>query len=294
MAYRLKKYDRTLTAAIRRIARGQIDRALEAVSRPGENAAGIHEARARCKKLRGLIRLVRPACPGFDEENAAFRDAAKALERLRAGGAGRETLDRLARATPEGPDAQALATIREAFEAEALPHLATDRDADIAAFRAILTAARDRVADWRLTAKGFSPARKGLQKTYAQGWRGLKRARDSGAAKAFHDWRKAVKYHFYHAQLLRPVRPRRIQPQRALAKALGEVLGEHHDLHDLHAHLAQGDFPPKAVAAMQAPIAAEMARLEAAALALGQRLFVDEPEAFARRWQRWWRDWQDQ
>lgn len=291
MAYCLKKSDKSLTAALRRIAREQIDRALAAANRPGDNAEGIHEARARCKKLRGLVRLVRPAFPGFDAENAAFRDAGKALEALRAGGAGCETLDRLAAAAPEGLDASALAAIRAGFAAEALPHLATDRAADIATFDAILTGARARVADWRLTAKGFAPARKGLKKTYAQGQRGLEHARETGTPEAFHDWRKSVKYHWYHARLLRPIKPDRIDPRRALAKTLGEILGNHHDLHDMRAHLAQGDFPPGAVAAMQAPIAAEMARLEAEALALGGRLFEDDPEALARRWQRWWKNW---
>jgi CHAD domain-containing protein len=293
MVYRLKTSDKSLTAALRRIARAQIDGALEAADRPGETPRDIHEARARCKKLRGLIRLVRPAFPGFDAENAAFRDAAKALERLRAGGAGLETLDRLRAAAPDGLDADALAAIRARFKAEALPHLATDRHADIAAFRALLSDARARIADWRLSSRGFAPARKGLQKTYAQGQRGLERARQSGTAEAFHDWRKPVKYHWYHAQLLRPVKPRRIDPQRDLAKALGEMLGDHHDLHDMRAHLATGDFPSRAVAAMQAPIAAEMARMEAGALALGARLFEDDPAALARRWQRWWKDWHD-
>ncbi|MBE0452429.1 CHAD domain-containing protein [Roseovarius autotrophicus] len=291
MAFRLKRSDKSLAAALRRIARAQIDGALVAVGRPGENVRGIHEARARCKRLRGLIRLVRPAFATFDTENAAFRDAAKALESLRAGGAGLETLDRLAGAVPEGLDTDALAAIRAVFTAEALPHLATDRVADIATFRATLTDARARIAGWRLTAKGFTPARKGLEKTYAQGRRGLERAQSSSAPEAFHDWRKPVKYHWYHAQILRPIRPRRIDPQRDLAKALGEVLGDHHDLHDMRAHLTEGDFPPWTVAAMQAPVAAEMARIEAEALALGERLFVEEPKALARRWQSWWKGW---
>ncbi len=294
MAYRLKKSDTSLTAALRRIAREQIERALAAIDRPGGNAHGIHEARARCKKLRGLIRLVRPAFPDFDGENAAFRDAAKALESLRAGGAGRETLDRLEEAAPEGLDAQALATIRARFEAEALPHLATDRAADIAAFRAMLTEARARIPGWTLSAKGFAPARKGLRKTYAQARRGLDHAREARSPEAFHDWRKAVKYHWYHAQLLRPINPERIDPQRGMAKELAELLGNHHDLHDMRAHLAAGGFDAAAVAAMQTPITQEMARLEAAALTLGHRLLADEPETLARRWQGWWSAWKGQ
>ena len=291
MAYRVKKSDKSLSGALRRISREQIDRALAAIDRPGDNAGGIHEARARCKKLRGLIRLVRPGFPAFDTENAAFRDAGKALEALRAGGAGHETLDRLAASAPEGLDPQALAAIRTGFEAEAVPHLATDRAADIATFRDTLTRARARVDDWRLRGKGFGPARKGLKKNYKKGQREFESAKTQGTPEAFHEWRKAVKYHWYHARLLRPIKPDRIDPQRALAKELAEILGNHHDLHDMGAHLAQGNFPSDAVAAMQPPIAAEMARLEAEALALGARLFEDNPETLARRWQRWWKNW---
>jgi hypothetical protein len=291
MAYRLEKSDASLTAALRRIALEQIDRALAAVDRPGENAKGIHEARACCKKLRGLIRLVRPGFAGFEAENAAFRDAAKSLERLRAGGAGRETLDRLAEAAPEGLDPAALAEIRDGFDAETVPRIATDRAADIAAFRAALSEARARVAGWTLEGKGFAPLRKGLKKTYAQGRARLEQARESGAAEAFHDWRKPVKYHWYHARLLEPIKPDRIAAQRMLADYLGEILGAHHDLHDLRAHLSEGAFATGAVAAMQAPIDAESRRLESLALDKGALLFAEKPGALARRWQGWWKDW---
>ncbi|MFU8777191.1 MAG: CHAD domain-containing protein [Roseovarius sp.] len=291
MGYRLKKSDKTLTAAIRRIAREQIDRALTAIDRPGDNREGIHEARACCKKLRGLIRLVRPCFPAFDLENAAFRDAAKGLEALRAGGAGRETLDRLAASAPAGLDLGVLTEIRAGFDAENVPALVTDRAADIAAFRAHLCASRDRLDTWTLAGKGFAPVRKGLKKNYAQACDGFKRARKSGAPEAFHDWRKSVKYHWYHAQLLRGLKPKRIAPQRAHAKALGEVLGDHHDLFDLRAHLREGAFAPKAVARLQEPIMQEMARLEARALAIGALLLADHPNTLARRWQGWWKAW---
>jgi len=58
--------------------------------------------------------------------------------------------------------------------------------------------------------------------------------------------------------------------------------------------VAAGGFDAAAVAAMQAPITQEMARLETAALTLGHRLFADEPETLARRWQGWWSAWKGQ
>src|SRR5215475_2007881 len=51
-------------------------------SRPDDER--IHSIRKRCKKLRGLLRLVRPSLGDtYERENAYFRDVARALSPLR-------------------------------------------------------------------------------------------------------------------------------------------------------------------------------------------------------------------
>src|SRR5262249_9161848 len=71
---------------VRRIAREQIDGAIAESngSAPGSHTECIHSVRKRCKKLRALLRLVRP-CLGdvYTSENAYFRDAARVLAPLR-------------------------------------------------------------------------------------------------------------------------------------------------------------------------------------------------------------------
>lgn len=65
MSFSFRRSDGSVEAAVRRIAVRQIDRALEQIEAPDlEQAARVHEARKRCKKLRGLIRLVRPVFDG--------------------------------------------------------------------------------------------------------------------------------------------------------------------------------------------------------------------------------------
>ena len=77
MAYRIRTKDDDVEQAVRRIACEQIDRALAEIDDDGlDFARKVHQVRKRCKKLRGLVRLVRPALDAYGRENAAFRDAA--------------------------------------------------------------------------------------------------------------------------------------------------------------------------------------------------------------------------
>ena len=70
--------------AFRAIALDQLDEALSDLDNPDRDGRSVvHEARRRCKKLRGLLRLVRPVFPEFARENAAIRDAAALLSHLR-------------------------------------------------------------------------------------------------------------------------------------------------------------------------------------------------------------------
>ena len=70
--------------AFRAIAIDQLDETLADLDRPDRaHRSVVHEARRRCKKLRGLLRLVRPGFADFDRENTAIRDAAALLSHLR-------------------------------------------------------------------------------------------------------------------------------------------------------------------------------------------------------------------
>ena len=86
MSYRFD-VDESAAAAVRRIADEQLGaaRASLASAGGGDTASAVHDCRKRCKKLRGLVRLVRPALgKQYKAVNAALRDAAR--ERLDAAG----------------------------------------------------------------------------------------------------------------------------------------------------------------------------------------------------------------
>ena len=67
----------------RRIAREQIERAQCQLKAPGDPVAAVHETRKSLKRLRALLRLVRPALgeQTYREENAQLRSIGGSLSR---------------------------------------------------------------------------------------------------------------------------------------------------------------------------------------------------------------------
>ena len=68
---------------LRNIAHDQLGAAISDLVEPGDDLVeAIHDCRKRCKKLRGLVRLVRPALGDqYSDANATFRDAGRELTR---------------------------------------------------------------------------------------------------------------------------------------------------------------------------------------------------------------------
>ena len=115
-------------------------------------------------------------------------------------------------------------------------------------------------------------------------------AYDDSSGERFHDWRKRVKYHRYHLELLAPLWPRQLKGRRKEVKALGDLLGEEHDLVVLEATLAGGaDGSGEAGVQLARELSTRRrAELRAAMRPLGQRLFAEPPKALARRFATYW------
>ena len=90
--------------------------------------------------------------------------------------------------------------------------------------------ASDRLETWNVDVTGFAAVEPGLIKTYHRGKRAMRAAFADGHAEDFHEWRKRVKYHWYHSRLLRRMGHRMMKPHRQLAAELGTLLGDDHDL----------------------------------------------------------------
>jgi len=283
---------------IRRIAREQIDRAVsESRDRSMPDDERIHSIRKRCKKLRGLLRLVRPSLGDtYERENAYFRDVARALSPLRDVHVTLAAFDAVLAHSDGEVERGRFAPLRQRLMgpdgrlADAAP-----RFADVGGR---MEAAGERVAAWPLgDATGPEAWRSGFERTYRQARRSLAAAYREPAAERFHDWRKRVKYHWYHLRLLSPLWERAVAARAEAANGLGELLGQHHDLAVLREALlgrASAGVGAGLAGSFVALVDRHRAHLEATARPLGMRLFAETPSRIGIRYERYWAAWSEE
>ena len=272
--------------AFRAIALDQLDEALSDLDNPDRDGRSVvHEARRRCKKLRGLLRLVRPVFPEFARENAAIRDAAALLSHLRDA----EVLHQTVAELVEWRHDDALVRIEQRLAAEHSPAPGDRLDQ----FRARLEAVRARVPSWSLEAGGVHAWAPGLRQTYRQARRRMRTARRSHEPRDVHEWRKATKNHGFHLDLLKRVAPDVLGSELELVDQLSTSLGRHHDLVVLAAAVAAGPDrfgAPDDVAVLRSAIADRLREVEEAAFALGRQLMAERPSAVSDRFATHWKD----
>ncbi len=286
MAFEVR-LDHEVCREIRRIAREEIDRAIAALTQAREGRLkGIHDARKRFKAIRALLRLVAPRMGNaFRRENRWYRDVARRLASLREAQASLETLDRL--------ESVEDATLRRELEAryEAL-RAQQFQDADALALLAEdLGRARQRVAGWPLAGEGFEIIASGLRATYRRGRRGFRRALRGASATELHEWRKDVKYHRHHLELLVQLWPDVMPGAAATARTLGDLLGDHHDLHELGSLIAKSSGLAKSGDEREALLASagnQARALEMRSIATGGLVFAEKPGLFVARMGAYW------
>lgn len=294
MAFRFE-LDETVQDGAQRIVSEQVDSLERLLGNPEELGLeeSVHEARRRCKKLRALARLLRPSIGrSYGRVNGSLRDAARELSRARDAQVAVGTLESLTADLPSGIDAEAVEPVRcallerERRESDALAH----DDEAFGRARNLVGKAAAAAALWRLD-DGFGSIAGGLERTYGRVVSGWHAASTDPTAAAFHEWRKRVKYHRYHVELLRPVDPRAAEVERDGLHRLSDLLGEEHDLSVLLGTVGSrpaGFGGQRAVRVAMLLGDARRSRLRHEAVVLGARLTTEDPEALTRRWEARW------
>ena len=296
MAFRFKARDGSVTAGLRRMAREQIGRAVESIE-DDKPAEAIHELRKRCKKLRGLIRLVRPAFPDYSEENAWFRDTAGLVGQLRDAKVMQDTYDLLLGEYDAPLDREELGKVRCRLKRHR-QELQQEMDVETALeeCRERLLKARKRCAGWKLEETGWDALGGGFAMTYARACAAAARIEEDGSPEAFHELRKRIKYHWHHCRILRPIAPDQLKTRAKLAWRLSDELGDHHDLTVFMRHLSE--TPEQFGSGANVDVIITLARRRSAMLAqhaavLAAKLLADPPEAFAESYGDQWDAWAD-
>lgn len=241
MSYRFQA-DEALADGVPRVACEQVDRALaELNGQDTDTAEAVHQVRKRCKKIRGLLRLVRGSFSASYQQSGVH-EGAESAEQI----------------------AETVADLRDA---------------------------RIHVLGWRLNDEGFAALEQGLRRTYRRARKAQRISYRTPTPEQFHEWRKRVKYHWYHLRLLRELWPVPMKGFAAQAGQLADLLGDDHDLAVLQETLRQdkeasGD--PGQLETLAGLAQRRQDQLRAEAWALGWRLFADKPRHFCRRLHRYW------
>lgn len=298
MPYRIKRTE-SVQSAIRRIAQEQISKGVAEIDDGSlDRHETVHQVRKRCKKIRGLIRLARPAFEAtYQRENEAFRDAARKLSKIRDAKSIIETYDRLLERFEAEVKRSAFGSLRQRLTLRLNGIKASNIDQQLAGVRKAFSKASERAEEWKLSESGFDAVCGGLAKTRQRAVDRLADVRQQPSTELLHQWRKRTKYHGYQLRLLRKVWPDVVGELRDALDQLGELLGEDHDLavfvHTLSNSglLSNGDSDLSVLVALSEQRRQE---LQSEAIRLGRYVYAEPTENLTERFRSYWRLWRRQ
>lgn len=300
MAYHLK-LNHPVPEEIRRIARDEIQSAADQLTGKGDSNRdeAIHEARKSVKKFRAVLRLIEPQLgDAFRVEDVRMRDIGRKLSEFRDAGAIIETFDGMREKYRDAFGKQTLESIRSGLAARKDE---AEQKADMAralkGIAARLRATRRRVNGWPLEMDGFAAVAPGLETTYRRGRKEMARVRKEPSPENYHEWRKRVKYHWYHVRLLESIWTGVMQAHEKSLKDLETWLGEDHNLVVLRQKiLAEPGFygKEKDIELLLDTMDKYHKELRENALSVGERIFQEKSRQFTRRMKHLWDAWQAQ
>jgi CHAD domain-containing protein len=284
--------DESIAKGTKRIARTQMDRALDQLSQADQHVPeeAMHDARRRFKRIRALLRLVRKSLGKrrYNKENACFRDAGRPLTEVRDAQVLVMTFEKLTRRFRDQLSGQPFAKVRRALlrRQKAITKRVFDEEAAPATVVATIKAARRRVKKWTFTKGERSTLHAGLRKTYKRGLESFSIVRTERTTENLHAWRKRAKDLWHELRLLERIWPAITSELVKKAHTLGDYLGDDHDLAVLRDLLEDDSFKRghrTAIAALLPLIERRRLTLEQAALRLGQKVYGDKPNDFLLR-----------
>lgn len=289
MAFRFKLSE-PFDEGCRRVAREQFERAQSQLKTGADAAVAVHETRKCLKRLRALLRLIRPAIGDatFRSENAHLREIGVMLSGARDRHVLIETVTKLEAASGhEGlaDPVRKLLTEQNGVQGD---------DVDAAAMKQALKEldqAHKRFARLRIPGRGFVAVGGGLEASYRKARRAFRDAYETQTDDAFHEWRKGAQQHWRHMVLLSRAWTDCMDARIAEARQLSQLLGDDHDLAILAAFVRSeraAAIPEEQVALIENLARERQARLRALSRPVGDRLFAEGPKALRRRMAAYW------
>jgi CHAD domain-containing protein len=188
----------------------------------------LHRLRTTIKRMRALLRLVRPVTGEtfFRRENERLKYAAGCLSAARDKEVASTTLSEL----PISNEAEQLAIKAALSGFEGSPGPSNDLEKVIKQVKEALALTRHQFHRLDLTGAEREVIESGLRTVYRQSRNRMKMALRNGDDEAFHRWRIRVKNLYYELQFLESIWPKRLGKMVSLLSKLQDKIGLDHDL----------------------------------------------------------------
>jgi CHAD domain-containing protein len=292
MSYELR-VDETLGDGLRRIVCRQIEEAI-CSSKAKQNGKGspVHETRKHLKKARAALRLVRGEIDRdvWKREDRCLAKVGRLISKVRDAEVRLQTVRQL-REVARGKK-RSLEETEEVLTFELESFLAAfsewPQEAEERLCRTL-----ERIRQWPLDELSCKRLRQNVQRTYKRGRQVLARAIKNTTTENLHAFRKREKELWYQLRLLRPLAPAVFKELNDELKAIGEYLGQLHDLAFVAQRLSSiGPARKQGHRILNALIASRTNELKYTAVALGERFYAERPREFARRIAKYFSQWE--
>ena len=299
MSYRLK-LEEGLEKGVKRIAHEQIDTAIDHLAQVIHHdqldiqAESVHEARKAFKKLRGLLRLFKYALGKeiYQQENHCFRDAGRLLSSVRDAQVHVETFENFSSEISDTISPELLEQLHRiliAYQQIVYEQVFQTQDNSLAAL-SFVKEAKERVNNWPVD-EDWENIAKGLKRVYKRGYKDFYQVLEDPTVENLHEWRKRVKYLWYHLRLLKSIWPDVMTTLAKQTHDLSDLLGDDHDLANLHQLLLnQPDLvnnQPE-INLLFVNLERNRKNLQHLALLKGQRIYAESPKEFTQRISCYW------
>jgi len=250
----------------------------------------VHEVRTRIKKMRSLLRLVRPSLgeSRYQRAKRCLQQASRPLAPIRDARVVLATCEGLMRRWGGADRASLDAALERRLEkalATASPTKRRTMARNLSRILGLTTELPAKQAGW-------SSLSHGLQRTYARGRKAFEAAHSSGSDAGLHELRKCAKDLLYTCSFLRKASPRATALISDLRR-LTDLLGNAHDL-AIVKRLASPRGPVHEVS-LRRRLAESAARrqafLRSQAWKIGSRIYDKSAHAFAKHFHRDWKKW---
>lgn len=277
-----------LNENVRWLGAQQIDAVLKRLAIKSKQGRAVHEARKTMKRLRALLRLIRPALDKrtFRDNEQRLKEFGRMLSGTRDIQAMLECISKLEAAESEAAGQPVGIVLKEHLEIlrqEAESHLHNNSRA---ALRKELRQIKKCFAGLNIEGDGTDIILTSIKKDYGAAAKAFHHAYEVEEDEAFHDWRKLVQRHWRQLLLIEGGWPSMLRPHINLVHELADHLGDEHDLYVLAERIRDAGKAlgnQKQIKAYLALCRKRQDVLRMREKLLGERLFAEKPASLAER-----------